>query len=264
MKVVALLSGGKDSLYNLYLATKEGHEIVAIANLRPPQSNEGDELDSYMYQTVGHQAIEYIAEALDKPLFRAEITGKPTIKDLNYEQANPACDEKAKSTSSDGEDEVEQLYNLLKDIREKHKIEFEAVSVGAIASSYQKSRVENICLRLNLKMLAYLWNEEQDSLLQQMIDNKFEAILIKVACMGLTDKHIGRTIGEMQDYLRKLNVEYGTNVCGEGGEYETLVLDCPLFKKKLSLEKYDVICHSNDVFAPVHYLRPTEIQLVDK
>lgn len=251
MNVVALLSGGKDSLYNMYLATKEGHSIVAIANLKPPDQQ--DELDSYMYQTVGHQAIELVAKALNKPLFRADITGKPNNMDLQY-----------KDESDDGEDEVEQLYCLLKDMREKHNVQFNAVSVGAIASSYQKSRVENICERLNLNMLAYLWDADQDKLLDEMILNNFDAILIKVACMGLSKKHIGLSIKSMQDYLRKLNVDYGSNICGEGGEYETLVLDCPLYENRLVIDAFDVICHSEDVFAPVHYMRPTKMHLANK
>lgn len=250
MNVVALLSGGKDSLFNMYLATKDKHNIVAIANLKPP--SEQDELDSYMYQTVGHQAIELIAKALDKPLFRADITGSTKNKDLEYKEP------------SDNEDEVEQLFSLLHDIRHKHGIEFDAISVGAIASSYQKSRVENICKRLNLTMLAYLWDQDQDLLLQKMIDNNFDAILIKVACMGLSKKHVGLSIKEMQDCLRKLHTDYGTNVCGEGGEYETLVLDCPLYKKRLVLDSYDLVCHSDDVFAPVYYIRPTIMHLDDK
>lgn len=253
MKVVALLSGGKDSLFNLYLASKEGHETVAIANLKPPNNLNGDELDSYMYQTVGHQAIQLIAEALGKPLFQADITGSTNNKDLNY-----------KEQPNDEEDEVEQLYCLLRDMKQKHNIQFDAISVGAIASSYQKSRCENICKRLDLKMLAYLWNQDQDSLLQDMIENNFEAILIKVACMGLNKEHVCLTIEKMQNSLRKLHQEYGTNICGEGGEYETLVLDCPLYKKRLVLDSYDIVCHSNDLFAPVYYIKPTKMHLVDK
>lgn len=252
--VVALLSGGKDSLYNMYLAEKNNHRIVAIANLKPPQSECSDELDSYMYQTVGHQAIEYIAQALEIPLFRAEITGRPENKDLDYSNDN----------NSAQEDEVEHLFELLCKIRNEHGIEFDAISVGAIASSYQKSRVEHICKRLDLMMLAYLWAEDQDQLLQDMIDNKFDAILIKVACMGLTDRHVGKSIKDMQSHLRDLHGKYGANVCGEGGEYETLVLDCPMFKKRLAIGAREIVCHSKDVFAPVYYLRPKEISLVDK
>lgn len=255
MNVVALLSGGKDSLFNMFLATREGHNIVAIANLKPTDEKlmSGDELDSYMYQTVGHQAVELIAEALERPLFRAEITGTTQNKDLDY-----------KVNENNQSDEVEQLYILLKNMRDTHNIQFDAVSVGAIASSYQKSRVESICRRLNLTMLAYLWNKEQDQLLQDMIDEHFEAILIKVACMGLTRQHVGQSIREMQPHLRKLHEEYKTNICGEGGEYETLVLDCPLYKKRLQLDSYEVVCHSDDIFAPVFYIKPTKMSLINK
>lgn len=250
MKVVALLSGGKDSLYNMYLSEKEGHEVVAIGNLRPPSDSQ-DELDSFMYQTVGHQAIEYIAKALDKPLYRAFITRATENLNLDYDESPT--------------DEVEDLYKLLHDIRHVHKVDFDAVSVGAIASSYQKSRVENICSRLGLTMLAYLWNLDQDALLQRMIDDQFDAILIKVACIGLDKTDVGKSIKQMQPRLRTLKDQYKVNVCGEGGEYESLVLDCPLFKKKLIIDKYNVLCHSdNGGVAPVYYMRPELITLVDK
>ena len=67
MKTLGLISGGKDSAYNMLLSQQRfGHEIVALGNLRP-QNDDVQELDSYMYQTVGHQAIDYYAEAMDKP-----------------------------------------------------------------------------------------------------------------------------------------------------------------------------------------------------
>jgi diphthine-ammonia ligase len=49
---VGLVSGGKDSCYAMWLAAREGHEVVALANLLP-QEDAPDELDSYMFQTVG-------------------------------------------------------------------------------------------------------------------------------------------------------------------------------------------------------------------
>lgn len=35
MRVVAMVSGGKDSCYNMMQCVAEGHEIVALANLHP-------------------------------------------------------------------------------------------------------------------------------------------------------------------------------------------------------------------------------------
>jgi diphthine-ammonia ligase len=57
------------------------------------------------------------------------------------------------------------------------------------------------------------------------------AIVIKVASYGLKVNHLGKTIAELCPYFKKMKDECGMNVCGEGGEYESIVLDCPLFKK---------------------------------
>ncbi|CAN0892713.1 Diphthine--ammonia ligase [Linum grandiflorum] len=74
MKVVALVSGGKDSCYAMMKCIQYGHEIVALANLMPADESV-DELDSYMYQTVGHQIVVSYAECIGVPLFRRQIKG---------------------------------------------------------------------------------------------------------------------------------------------------------------------------------------------
>ena len=53
-RVLALVSGGKDSCFSMLECVASGHSIVALANLKPHDEDE-NELDSYMYQTVGHQ-----------------------------------------------------------------------------------------------------------------------------------------------------------------------------------------------------------------
>ncbi|KAF7252092.1 Diphthine--ammonia ligase [Varanus komodoensis] len=104
MKVVALISGGKDSCYNMMHCVAAGHQIVALANLRPAENKEGiDELDSYMYQTVGHHAIELYAEAMGLPLYRHTITGTGVATGKTYTRCK--------------DDEVEDLYQLLKLIK---------------------------------------------------------------------------------------------------------------------------------------------------
>ncbi|KAL1258453.1 hypothetical protein QQF64_011697, partial [Cirrhinus molitorella] len=99
MRVVALISGGKDSCYNMMQCVSAGHSIVALANLMP-QTHVPDELDSYMYQTVGHQAIDLYAEAMDVPLYRRTIEGSSLHTGREYSQTEG--------------DEVEDLYQLLK------------------------------------------------------------------------------------------------------------------------------------------------------
>uniref|UniRef100_A0A8C4E8M9 Diphthine--ammonia ligase n=1 Tax=Dicentrarchus labrax TaxID=13489 RepID=A0A8C4E8M9_DICLA len=246
MKVVALISGGKDSCYNMMQCVTAGHRIVALANLRPANT---DELDSYMYQTVGHQAIELYAECMDLPLYRRTIQGSSLDISRNY-------------SKTEG-DEVEDLYELLHLVKEKEGVE--AVSVGAILSDYQRVRVENVCLRLGLQPLAYLWRQDQESLLSKMISSDLHAILIKVAAFGLDpEKHLGKPLADMEPYLKQLSQKYGVHICGEGGEYETFTLDCPLFKKKIVIDATETVIHSADAFAPVGYLRFTEIHTESK
>uniref|UniRef100_A0A8C6VZH8 Diphthine--ammonia ligase n=1 Tax=Nothobranchius furzeri TaxID=105023 RepID=A0A8C6VZH8_NOTFU len=246
MKVVALISGGKDSCYNMMQCVAAGHQIVALANLRPAQT---DELDSYMYQTVGHQGIELYADAMDLPLYRHIIQGSSMDTSRDY-------------SKTEG-DEVEDLHQLLHLVKEKEGVE--GVSVGAILSDYQRVRVENVCMRLGLQPLAYLWRRDQELLLHEMISSNLHAILIKVAAFGLDpEKHLGKSLADMKPHLKQLSTKYGVHICGEGGEYETFTLDCPLFKKKIVIDAAETVIHSADAFAPVGYLRFTKMHTEDK
>ncbi len=63
-----------------------------------------------------------------------------------------------------------------------------------------------------------------------MIESGLHAVMIKVAALGLDPrKHLGKSIAQLEPHLLRLAADYGSHVCGEGGEYETLVLDSPLF-----------------------------------
>ena len=137
----------------MVLCQHYGHEVVALANLLPTKA-EDDDIDSYMYQTVGHQVIETYAECMGLPLFRRRITGGSVDQRLVYEDTVG--------------DEVEDLAALLQYV--KNTIPgVEAVASGAIASDYQRTRVERVCSRIGFVSLAYLWHQPQDSLLQRMV-----------------------------------------------------------------------------------------------
>ncbi|XAR60041.1 Diphthine--ammonia ligase [Bertholletia excelsa] len=250
MKVVGLVSGGKDSCYAMMKCIEYGHEVVALANLLPADDSV-DELDSYMYQTVGHQIVVSYAKCIGVPLFRRRIQGSTRQHKLSY-------------TMTPG-DEVEDLFILLNEVKRQIP-SVTAVSSGAIASDYQRLRVESVCSRLGLISLAYLWKQDQSLLLQEMIRKGIVAIIVKVAAIGLDPrKHLGKEIKHLESYLHKLKELYGINVCGEGGEYETLTLDCPLFKNaQLVLDEFDILLHSSDSIAPVGILHPLAFHLENK
>ncbi|KAF8914026.1 hypothetical protein CPB84DRAFT_1758186 [Gymnopilus junonius] len=250
MKYLALLSGGKDSCYNLVHCAQLGHELVAAASLGPEPGKE--ELDSYLYQTVGQDAIELVARALGVPLYRKVISGTAV------EQGSEYGGRKASEAGGVAGDETEDLYQLLVTVKTHHP-DVEGVSVGAILSNYQRVRVEHVCRRLHLTALCFLWQRNQEELLTEMIDAGMEAILIKVAGIGLTTSHLGKTLAQMKPTLFKLNTLYGSHICGEGGEYESLTLDCPLYNVET-----EIVIHSDNDFASVAFLRVKSAELVPK
>ena len=164
------------------------------------------------------------------------------------------------------EDEVEDLLRLL--IRLKQDFpDCRGVAAGAIMSDYQRRRVVHVAERLNMTVLASLWHANQAKLVQSMLDCGMEIMLLKVASMGLNEKFVGKLLDtKMLNTFKELADKWGMNVAGEGGEYESLVLDCPLFKtRKLRIDKFDIILHSaQSKDAPVYYLKPLQISLVDK
>ncbi|KAJ3074123.1 ATP binding domain 4 [Podochytrium sp. JEL0797] len=209
-----------------------GHEVVAVANLYSKVNENKEEIDSFMYQTVGsNDVVPVIAECLGLPLFRRCITGSSVSVGMEY--------------TVEKEDEVEDLLRLLEDV---------------------KVRIVDprLCSRLGLTPLAYLWQSNQSELLQSMLDNGLTAVLAKVACMGLDTPHLGKTLNEMQPLLEKLGNQFGCHICGEGGEYETLTIDCPLFKKRIQLIETETVIHSNDAFAIVAYFKVNKFALIEK
>ncbi|KAJ1963363.1 hypothetical protein H4R35_007257, partial [Dimargaris xerosporica] len=128
-----------------------------------------DELDSYLFQTVGYDGVPYIAECMDLPLYRAVIKGTPIVQTLDYNEAT-------------ANDETEDLFRLMQTVLDHHP-DVQGVSVGAIFSNYQGKRVENVCKRLGLTMLPYLWERDQKTLLKEMVDEGIHCILIKVAAI---------------------------------------------------------------------------------
>ena len=230
MRVVALVSGGKDSCYSMMKCVEHGHTIVALANLHPP-TQDVDEMDSFMYQTVGHQHVNAIAQSMELPLFRQEIGGSAVLQGMRYERTEG--------------DEVEDLLTLLATVQ-REMPSVEAVCSGAILSNYQRYRVEDVCARLGLASLSYLWQREQDELLQEMAAAGVHAVLVKVCSLGLDERHLNKSIAELHPHFRKLHGRFGFHICGEGGEYETFTLDCPLFRRRLEPEGVRAVKHATD------------------
>ena len=246
---VALVSGGKDSVMAAMMAESYGHRVVALANLLPADVGV-EELDSHCFQTVGHRAVAAYGELTGLPLFRRRLRGSSKHTEMTYEIG---------SSTSAG-DEVEDLRALLAAVVEKMSA-VRAVTAGAILSDYQRLRVEAVCADLGLVSLAYLWRQPQPLMLETMCASDVDAILVKVAAMGLIPaKHLGRSLAEMRPTLYRIEREFGSHCCGEGGEFETLTLDCSFFRRaRLIIQPDDapppeIVVTSPDPYAPSGHL----------
>ena len=246
LKVVALISGGKDSFFSILHCHANGHEVVALANLHPAAQDgeRSEDIDSYMYQTIGHSVIPLYEEALGLPLYRQEILGGAADKNKSY--ASPVA------AQQNEEDETESLVPLLRKVMAAHP-EVNAVSTGAILSDYQRTRVESVAIRLGLVPLSYLWQYPflppytETSLLDDMAAAGQDARIIKVASGGLDDGFLWENVANYRTKTRLVRAMERFGIIGdgaalgEGGEFETLAIDgpWPLWKKSIQIEDDD-------------------------
>ncbi|KAF9883401.1 hypothetical protein FE257_003524 [Aspergillus nanangensis] len=291
LNVIALISGGKDSLYSILHCIRNGHKVVALANLHPPPlqhhehqspDEEGDDLDSFMYQTIGHSVIPLYESALNIPLYRGAITGGAVDTARVYRDT--AADHMAAGPATD---ETESLIPLLRRIMHAHP-EANAVSAGAILSTYQRTRIENVAARLGLVPLAWLWMYpilppaaerkgapavvSDAGLLEDMAAVGCEARIIKVASGGLDEAFLWGDVAGKDGTLRARILramkrfaapgDLRGAVLGEGGEYESLALDGPAFLWKRRIEILDKSTGTGD--GGVGFLRLKGARCVEK
>ncbi len=207
MKVSVLISGGKDSIFAVQKLLEEGHEICSFICLVPENK------ESYMFHSINTNLVDYISKATEIPLCSYPTKG---IK----------------------EEELIELEEAIKIQIKKYGID--AVCSGAIESVYQKSRIDNICEKLNLKSLTPLWQNDPEEMLREMVKIGMDVRFVSVSADGLDESFLGEKIDfEMIEKLKKLNKTKYVHIAGEGGEYETAVLDAPFFKKRIVLTKIE-------------------------
>jgi len=201
MKVAVLFSGGKDSCMAAYLAKKQGHDIMCLITIHSRNP------ESYMFHT----------SSIKKTKHQAEVMGLPLI---------------VIKTEGEKEKELLDLETAIK--KAKKEYEIKGIVSGALASNYQKSRIEDVCKKLKLNSLAPLWNKDGFEYLNDIIKNKFKVIITAVSAYPLNASWLGREIDErFIGEIRNLHNKYKVHPAGEGGEFETFVLYCPLFERPL-------------------------------
>jgi ABC transporter with metal-binding/Fe-S-binding domain ATP-binding protein len=206
MKLASLFSGGKDSTYAIYLAKKQGHEIKCLLSIFPKSD------ESHLLHHPNMQWTKLQSESMKIPQL--------TIL----------------SNSDKTDDELSLLENLLQSAIDQFQID--GLVHGGIASNFQKEKFETVCSKLNLSIIAPLWNTEPESYMNELVDSKFDFIITTVSSDGLDDSWLGKIIAKSDIViLKSLSEKFGFNLNFEGGEAETFVLNCPLFEHSIKINQ---------------------------
>ena len=207
VKLGCLFSSGKDSAYALWLMQKEDYPVKCLITLKSRNP------ESYMFHTPAVELVELQAEAIGLPLVMKETLGEK-------------------------EKELEDLRAAFREAKARYEIE--GVITGALWSNYQKERIERIAAEENLKVFSPLWHINQETEMRLVVTN-FEVIFTGISAYGLDKSWLGRRITmEDVDWLAELDKRVKINISGEGGEFESLVLDGPMFKKKLVIVESEI------------------------
>lgn len=226
MRLAALISGGKDSIYATYLASKEHDIAYAISMV-------SENPESYMFHFPNVHLVKT----------QASLMGIPLVE---------------KETKGEKEKELDDLEDVIASLKGK----IDCLVTGALASTYQKMRIDSICKRLDLLSIAPLWHRDPPEYLRAALRDGFEIIFVGVAAPPLDASWLGRRLDEKAiEELVILNKKHGIHVGGEGGETESLVLDCPMFLKKIEVVRAETNWNEKERSGTYDI---KEIKLIDK
>ncbi|MDR2623351.1 MAG: TIGR00289 family protein [Methanobrevibacter sp.] len=209
MNSAILFSGGKDSTMALYSSILNGDDVKYLLSMKSLSD------ESYMFHVPNIDLSGLIAEALDIPHITVTTDGK----------------------------KEEELTDLEKGLIKLKNKGVESIYSGALFSTYQKTRIDCLCEDVGLKSIAPLWHTDPEEYMRNIVNLGFKVIITEVSAEGLGKSWLGREIihGTIDELVAIKNDVCDINLCFEGGEAETLVLDGPIFKKKIKVVESETV-----------------------
>ena len=213
MKSAVLFSGGKDSVMALNYAINNGDDVEYLLSIK----SENDE--SYMFHVPNIHLTDLISQAVEIPIIEVKTAG---IKE-------------------------EELEDLKEGFKQLKSLGIEAIYTGALFSTYQKSRIEKLADELDIKAISPYWHKDPKEYMDLVIDSGFKVIISGVFFFFFDESWLGRTIDkEALSELEKISEKTYLHLAFEGGEAETLVIDGPIFKKRIEILEADMDWHNDN------------------
>jgi uncharacterized protein (TIGR00290 family) len=206
MSYISSWSGGKDGCFACYLALGEGYKISYLVNFI------SQEFNRVSFHGTEARLIQLQSQTIGIPLLQKETTWD------GYEQ-----------------EFKEAVQSLLPN-------GIKGMVFGDIYTQEHKDWVERVCGELGIEAIEPLWNKSTEKVLTDFIDAGFEAIIVSAKAELIDGDWIGRRVDrKFLAYLKAKNIDS----CGENGEYHTLVVNGPLFSRRIEIVESRTINRDN-------------------
>ena len=203
VRLGALFSGGKDSTFAIREAARAGHQVCCLMTVHPHSP------ESPLLHHPGTRIAPLQARSMGLPWYGRE------------------------AASAEEADESDALDRVVSRAVAEHHIE--GILHGGIRSRFQRGRFGELCGRHSLEAVAPVWGRGA-GYLREIIGAGFRFVIISVSAGGLDGSWLGRVVtADDADRLDSLAASHGLAADFEGGEAETLVVDCPLFEFGIAL-----------------------------
>lgn len=204
MKTLVSWSGGKDSCFAMMQSIAAGHVPAVLLNIM----NENGQISRS--HALPRHLLQQQAAALALPMVNIPSSWQ------EYEK---------------------HFVNALTSIKAEHAVE--AAVFGDIDLQAHRDWEEMVCAKAGLTAILPLWQQDRKELVLRMLDAGIKTMI--VSCnLVMGPSFLGRILN--LEVIAELEA-IGMDVCGENGEFHTVVMYCPLFSKELELPGYEKVEH---------------------
>lgn len=207
-------SGGKDCCLALYRAKKQGLDVRYLFNMVNKDNKRSKS------HGVRAEVIKKQAKALGIPIIQ-----QPTA-----------------------DDEYEQVF-----VKALEYLKRKGIEVGVFGDiDFEPHREwnEKVCRPAGITPQLPLWQQDQTKLLEEFLAAGFKSVVITARADLMGKEFLGRTIDKQ--FLADINtLNKDITPCGEAGEFHTLVVDGPIFKKRLDLTKTEIVSRGEHHFLEI-------------